>query len=349
MRNNKQASQASQISQTTGAVRKSGKSKYFSFYLVMLLCMAMVSIACWFAWTQSRNKMILELDSAVNSIRDTGDVKVMEMETAIPRETILESEKSEKSQDSDSARSGTRPRSDENPDLDPELDSDQDQKSELEQVPAGVQPLQTVPPETQAQPFTQSAGSIIDAPQTAPAVIVPDVQDSPADQESPESQEITEAVFVPSTPSCYPLDGEILETFSNGELVKSATTGVWQSHNGIDIAGSLGDAVCAMNAGIVKNIENHALWGVTITIDHQNGIYSRYCNLNTGVTVNAGDHVEAGTVIGAIGDTADMESALDSHLHFEVLRGEIYLDPVAYIDIDMKNSSTETTTAENAD
>ncbi|MDE7121702.1 MAG: M23 family metallopeptidase, partial [Oscillospiraceae bacterium] len=187
--------------------------------------------------------------------------------------------------------------------------------------------------------------------QTAPVIILPDSQDFQNSQESQESQEITEeqteSVFVPSTPACYPLDGEIIETFSNGELVKSATTGVWQSHNGIDIAGTLGDAVCAMNAGIVENIENNALWGVTITIDHRNGIYSRYCNLNTGVTVNAGDHVEAGTIIGAVGDTADIESALDTHLHFEVLRGEIYLDPVAYI---QSTENTEnTTTADNAD
>ncbi|MDE5885055.1 MAG: peptidoglycan DD-metalloendopeptidase family protein [Oscillospiraceae bacterium] len=326
-------------STNTKQASKPGKRKlqHMSFYLVMLLCMAMVSIACWFAWTQTKNQMIVGLDSAINS---AGDVKVMEMETAIPRNTIPESEletEPDSEQDSESEndseiRSGARPRT----------DSETEPDSESE-IPAGIQPLQTAPAETHAQPFTQSA-AIIDAPQTAPVIILPDSQDSQEFQESQEiTEEQTEAIFAPSTPSCYPLDGEIIETFSNGELVKSATTGVWQSHNGIDIAGTLGDAVCAMNSGIVESIENNALWGVTITIDHRNGIYSRYCNLNTGVTVNAGDKVEAGTIIGAVGDTADIESAMDTHLHFEVLRGEIYLDPVAYI------QSTEETTAENAD
>ncbi|MDE6087085.1 MAG: peptidoglycan DD-metalloendopeptidase family protein [Oscillospiraceae bacterium] len=322
MRTNMNTKQASQTGKR--------KLQHMSFYLVMLLCMAMVSIACWFAWTQTKKQMIVELDSAVNSIGDV-DVKVMEMETAIPRNTIPESEP-DSEQDSE-IRSGARPRTE--PETEPETEPD----SESE-IPAGIQPLQTAPTETRTQSFTQSA-AIIDAPQTAPVIITPDSQEIQESQET--TEEPTESVFVPSTPSCYPLDGEIIETFSNGELVKSATTGVWQSHNGIDIAGTLGDAVCAMNSGIVKNIENNALWGVTITIDHQNGIYSRYCNLNTGVTVNAGDHVEAGTIIGAVGDTADIESAMDTHLHFEVLRGEIYLDPVAYI------QSTEETTAETAD
>lgn len=297
------------MKQSASKTRK-GRTQHLSFYLVMLICMAMVSVACWFAYSQTKNQLIMELDSAVSS---AGDVKVMEMETAIPRSTrpAIATEPE--------TRSGTRPRTE------PETESEIE--SETEAV-AGIQPLQTAP--TEAPPFTQSA-AIVDAPQTAPET---------ESQELTETQ--TEPVFHSTEPSCYPLDGEILESFSNGELVKSATTGVWQSHNGIDIAGTLGDAVCAMNAGIVENIENHPLWGVTITIDHQNGIYSRYCNLNTGVTVNAGDKVEAGAVIGALGDTADIESAMETHLHFEVLRGEVYLDPVAYI------QSTETT-AETAD
>lgn len=304
---------------------KKGKIQHLSFYLVMLLCMAMVSIACWFAYSQTKNQLIMELDSAVNS---AGDVKVMEMETAIPKNTrpVIDTEPEvetdpETKTDSE-IRSGTRPRTE--PETEPE--------PETEAV-AGIQPLQTAP--TEAQPFTQSA-AIIDAPQTAPETEF---------QELTETQ--TEPAFHSTEPACYPLDGEILESFSNGELVKSATTGVWQSHNGIDIAGTLGDAVCAMNAGIVENIENHPLWGVTITIDHQNGIYSRYCNLNTGITVNAGDKVEAGTVIGALGDTADIESAMETHLHFEVLRGEVYLDPVAYIQ--STENTANTTTADNAD
>ncbi len=130
---------------------------------------------------------------------------------------------------------------------------------------------------------------------------------------------------------CKPCDGEILQPFSNGELVKSATTGVWQTHNGLDIAASLGDAVYAVCGGVVSQIEDDALWGVSVTIDHKNGVITRYCNLNDGLEVSAGDSVEAGAVIGAIGATADAESGEVSHLHFEVLKDGAYIDPEAFL------------------
>ena len=113
--------------------------------------------------------------------------------------------------------------------------------------------------------------------------------------------------------------------------MKSPTTGIWQTHNGIDIAGNQGDTVCAIDAGIVKNVENNALWGITVTIEHQNGIISRYCSLNNGLSVNTGDKVENGTIIGAVGNTADIESAMPTHLHFELMQGEHYLNPVEYL------------------
>ena len=52
--------------------------------------------------------------------------------------------------------------------------------------------------------------------------------------------------------------------------------------------------------------------GRMCTIDHGNGITARYCNLNKGVTVQTGSEVDAGTIIGAIGDTAEIESAESS-------------------------------------
>lgn len=261
--------------------------KHMGFYLVLLLCMAMISFACWFAYEQTKKEIVMDLDSAV------GDIKVMEIETNVPKATQPSTERE------------TTPTQ-----------------------PAAVQPLQTTPTET--EPVTHQA-AVVDAPETAPVIIE-------SEQESTETDMLTQTAV---KPSCYPLDGEILEGFSSGELVKSKTTGIWQTHNGIDIAGSLGDTVCAVADGTVKNIENDALWGVTVTIDHHNGIVSRYCNLNNGLSVSAGDKVEGGTVIGAVGDTADIESSMEAHLHFEVMQGERYIDPIEYLGNQTTESDTE--------
>lgn len=128
-----------------------------------------------------------------------------------------------------------------------------------------------------------------------------------------------------------PLEGEIQAEFSNGELVKSVTTGTWQTHNGADIAAEEGAAVCAVDNGTVSEVTKDALWGVSVTIDHGNGIKSRYCGLSASLTVTEGDTVESGQVIGAVGSTADIESKQEPHLHFEVLKNDVYVDPMEYV------------------
>lgn len=145
--------------------------------------------------------------------------------------------------------------------------------------------------------------------------------------ESEQSAEIEESGHV----IVIPIDGEILAEFSNGELVKSETTGTWQTHNGADIAAEEGSAVCAIDNGTVSEVVKDALWGVCVSIDHGNGIVSRYCGLSGSLNVKEGDVVESGQTIGSVGNTADIESKLESHLHFEVLKNDVYVDPIKFV------------------
>ena len=75
-------------------------------------------------------------------------------------------------------------------------------------------------------------------------------------------------------------DFSILNPFSDGELVKSETTGTWQTHNGVDLSCAAGSDVFAIDTGTVSEVCSDALWGYTVTIDHDNGITSRYCGLD---------------------------------------------------------------------
>lgn len=45
----------------------------------------------------------------------------------------------------------------------------------------------------------------------------------------------------------------------------------------------------------------------------------------------AGDHVEAGTVIGTVGNTSLTEAALGAHLHFSVSKNGQAVDPAEYL------------------
>lgn len=217
-------------------------------------------------------------------------------------------------------------------DLTIQLDSALDSASNT----AGMRAAESSPAaaETTARSAAHVPEAVTTLPETAPETTA-DAQDAAAviTETQPQTTETAEEAAASAKLAAeYPITGEIIAPFSNGELVKSATTGVWQTHNGIDIAAAVGDEVRAMSDGVVEAVEEDPLWGVCVTIDHKNGVRSRYCNLNAGLTVNTGDSVTCGMVIGAVGDTADMESALESHLHFEVMQGNSYVDPVSFIE-----------------
>lgn len=59
--------------------------------------------------------------------------------------------------------------------------------------------------------------------------------------------------FVRSTAKrVMPIENEVIWEYSNGELVKSETLGVWKTHDGMDIAASVGTDVKAACTGKVK-------------------------------------------------------------------------------------------------
>lgn len=141
------------------------------------------------------------------------------------------------------------------------------------------------------------------------------------------SQTLEPTPILDDTSSKMPVIGEVINEFSNGELVKSATSGIWQTHNGVDIATEENATVEAVKDGTVIKVYEDTLLGVCVTIDHCDFI-ANYCNLNKVLLVSEGDTVSIGDIIGNVGDTAVSETALDTHLHFEVLQGGKYVNPL---------------------
>lgn len=185
--------------------------------------------------------------------------------------------------------------------------------------------IKTDIPKVTIPPYTQE--SIVDEEE-----IETEEPTKPEEEITEASEEKAEKTAKPEKKSfSMPISGEVLNEFSNGELVKSRTTGAWQTHNGIDISATLGDVVTASGSGTVSAVDNDPLWGIMVTIDHGNGIITRYCNLNEGVTVQVGQEVSQGEEIGAIGETADIETAEQSHLHFEMAKNGSFVNPLEII------------------
>ena len=132
-------------------------------------------------------------------------------------------------------------------------------------------------------------------------------------------------------PNIMPVNGEIINPFSGGELVKSETLGVWKTHDGIDIKADKGTAVKAMNKGVVTKVWEDTLWGYCVIIDHQNGIVGHYYSLTSAVAVSEGDEVNSGDIVGYVGDSAIVENTEGAHLHFALKQNGEWIDPIGYI------------------
>ena len=128
-----------------------------------------------------------------------------------------------------------------------------------------------------------------------------------------------------------PVDGEIMKGYAKDNLVYSETLQEWTTHLGIDIKAEKTTVVKAAEAGTVKTIKNDPRYGLTITIEHGDGYQTVYSNLLSSEFVVEGEKVEKGQSIGTVGNTAAFEVADEPHLHFEILKDSIPIDPTIYM------------------
>ena len=128
-----------------------------------------------------------------------------------------------------------------------------------------------------------------------------------------------------------PLEGQTVAVYAMDSLTYNQTTRDWRVHNGIDIAAEAGTSVCAAADGEVYTVYDDDAMGMTVVIRHDGGYTTRYASLAEDVAVEPGDMVTAGQTIGAVGNTALMESALGDHIHFSVTRDSEPMDPADFL------------------
>lgn len=126
----------------------------------------------------------------------------------------------------------------------------------------------------------------------------------------------------------WPVQGEVLTGYTVEALAYDTTMGDWRTHAGVDIAAAAGTEVRAPASGVVAQVTEDAMMGTTVVIDHGGNLTTTCSNLAAVPTVEVGDSVTVGDVIGSVGSTAIAESALPSHLHFSVEREGASVDPM---------------------
>ncbi len=98
-------------------------------------------------------------------------------------------------------------------------------------------------------------------------------------------------------------------------------------HKGVDFAGSMGEDVVAVAAGVVTWAGERSGYGSMIEISHGNGYVTRYGH-NQRTLVAVGQTVSRGQSVALMGSTG---RSTGPHVHFEVLRNGRQVNPASFI------------------
>lgn len=147
-------------------------------------------------------------------------------------------------------------------------------------------------------------------------------------------KEPVNALIQIGTKSTVSRDGRVNYGVVSGKRISSLygyrihpITGRRRFHSGLDIAASQGNEVYAYTDGKIVQAGWNGGYGLTVLVDHGNGLKTRYAHLSK-IYVRVGQKVATGATIGAVGSTGN---STGPHLHFEVLKWGLTKNPLNYI------------------
>ena len=112
----------------------------------------------------------------------------------------------------------------------------------------------------------------------------------------------------------------------SGQII-TAYYGDGRNHKGIDIASPSGTPIYAAQGGTVVTSEYGGGYGHYVVIDHGNGYKTLYAHASKRL-VSVGEKVSQGQVIALVGTTG---ISTGNHLHFEVQKDGVKLNPAPFI------------------
>ncbi len=127
-----------------------------------------------------------------------------------------------------------------------------------------------------------------------------------------------------NTPSSWPVEGYIISRFG---MRSSPLNFRNEFHAGIDIAAFPGAEIRATAPGKVNEVRWDPVLGLTVSINHKYGFMTHYSHCQR-VTVEVGDKVSKGEIIGYVGKTGKSSR---HQCFYQVKIGTEFVDPVPYL------------------
>ncbi len=135
------------------------------------------------------------------------------------------------------------------------------------------------------------------------------------------TRELNDQVY----PEGRPVEEGFISSYFGGRA--DPFTGYAAVHKGLDFAAPEGTKVASVAAGLVTFAGDRPGFGRMVEINHGNGLATRYCHSEK-LLVKQGDMVRKGQDVALIGSTG---RSTGPHLHFEVLKNGVQVDPLHFI------------------
>ena len=83
--------------------------------------------------------------------------------------------------------------------------------------------------------------------------------------------------------------------------------------------------------GKVVNVFKDDKHGMSVRVQSDNNVVVVYSNLDEKISVEKGQEVTEGQILGTVGNTTSVESEDGTHVHIEAFKGEESIDPMTFI------------------
>ncbi|NMB44399.1 MAG: M23 family metallopeptidase [Clostridiales bacterium] len=125
----------------------------------------------------------------------------------------------------------------------------------------------------------------------------------------------------------WPVSGNVIRKYSMDSLVHFETLAQWKVSPAMLISAEEGEEVSCAADGIVTSIEESDETGLTVTTSIGDGYNLVYAQLKD-LTVEEGDSIEKGQIIGYVSKPTRFNSVEGPSIHFQLTKGEDTLDPM---------------------
>lgn len=276
------------------------KARRSGFYLALAVCLVAVGVAAWSTY------------DAVNSyVEPTTEESSLASQQA---EDVRESQEAKEEADA-LTNASSQAESAASQAADPEDTENDDPEA---------------PRTSSSQPAQETAGEVTQQAEPSPESQAPESSQSSESSQAPQVP-VNAPLYEISAEMIWPVEsGEVLHAYSAGAPVYSQTMKDWRIHTGLDITAQPQAPVMACANGQVQEVYTDSMLGNVALIEHGDYLFY-YCGLGEDFQVEAGDVVAMGQQIGVV-TAVPYEAAEEPHLHVEVRRDGVAVDPQPLLD-----------------